>query len=257
METTNIPWPVIAQKLAALGKKPAWLAIQLRTGTNTITNWKNRGGAPLSRAREIADALQCTTDDLLMPVMPDAEHIPASADISKKSHLSGMIEGSHLPVGATLTGQELPNPTPDKYVLVPQLDIVAACGEGRLNDHVIVEGRRSFAKSDLREWGVPERAARLIHAAGGSMRPTIQDGRAVLINIEDKTPVEGKIYAVCMPHDGLVLKRLAFDYHPATGSMVWILRSDNPDKTQFPDKMLPPDDRTMIVGKAIWTDSLL
>jgi hypothetical protein len=37
METTNIPWPVIALKLATLGKKPAWLALQLRTGTNTIT----------------------------------------------------------------------------------------------------------------------------------------------------------------------------------------------------------------------------
>lgn len=96
METTNIPWPVIAQKLAALGKNQAWLAVQLRTGTNTITNWKQRGGAPLSRVREIADALQCSADDLLLPV-EQPTHISASADESIKRQISGMITASsHL-----------------------------------------------------------------------------------------------------------------------------------------------------------------
>lgn len=89
MEKTYIPWPVIAQKLEAIGKKPAWLAVQLRTGTNTITNWKTRGGAPLSRAREIADALQCSTDDLLPS--SDRNHIPSPDEISKKEQISGIV----------------------------------------------------------------------------------------------------------------------------------------------------------------------
>ncbi|MFM0243821.1 LexA family transcriptional regulator [Paraburkholderia sediminicola] len=184
-------------------------------------------------------------------------HISVDADKPKKSQNSGMIEGSQLPTGATLGEQDLPNPTADEYVLVPLLDVEAACGEGRFHDHVIVDGGRTFAKSELRDLGVPEYAARLIYAAGGSMSPKIQDGRAVLINLMDREPRDGKIYAICKPDDGLVLKRLIWDFHPAVGQQTWIIRSDNADKTTFPDKLLPPDDRTMIIGRAVWTDSLL
>ncbi len=89
------------------------------------------------------------------------------------------------------------------------------------------------------------------------MRPTIQDGRKVLVNIEDTEPKENKIYAICTPYDGLVLKRLVREYNPAAGAQVWMIKSDNQDKIAFPDKILPPDDRTMIAGRAVWTDSLL
>jgi phage repressor protein C with HTH and peptisase S24 domain len=184
-------------------------------------------------------------------------HISAGADKSKTSHIPGMIRGSPDAAGSTLGEQVLPNPTSDEYVLVPQLNIEAACGEGRFHDHVIVDGGKTFAKSELRDLGVPEYAARLIYAAGGSMSPRIQDGRAVLINLIDREPRDNKIYAICMPDDGLVLKRLLWDFHPAVGRRTWIIRSDNPDKAAFPDKLLPPDDRTMIAGRAVWTDSLL
>lgn len=154
-------------------------------------------------------------------------------------------------------GQEWPSPTKEDSVLVPQLDVVASCGDGCFHDHVLVSGGRVFTREQLRELGVPERAARMINASGGSMRPTIQDGRTVLINVEDTEPKENKIYAICMPYDGLVLKRLVREYNPAAGAQVWMIKSDNPDKISFPDKMLPPDDRTMIAGRAVWTDALL
>ncbi len=152
---------------------------------------------------------------------------------------------------------DLPHPTEEEFALVPQLDVLASCGEGRFNDHIVVNGGRAFKKADLRRYGVPEHAARLIVAAGGSMAPKIQDGRDVLINLEDRDPRENKVYAICTPYDGLVLKRLVREYNPAAGAEVWMLKSDNPDKTMFPDKMLPPDERTIIVGRAVWTDTLL
>jgi hypothetical protein len=49
------------------------------------------------------------------------------------------------------------------------------------------------------------------------MSPTIQDGCVVLINIVDTKPKDGKIYAICKPDGGFVLKRLIFDYIPAIG----------------------------------------
>ncbi|WP_421021906.1 hypothetical protein, partial [Klebsiella pneumoniae] len=62
---------------------------------------------------------------------------------------------------------------------------------------------------------------------------------------------------ICMPEGGIVLKRLVRDYHPNFGGMVWIMRSDNPDKIAHPDKVLPPDDRTMIAGRAVRNDNRL
>ena len=161
------------------------------------------------------------------------------------------------PGGSLFHAEELPQPTEEEFAFVPQLDIAAACGNGRFEDHVVVKGGLAFKKSFLREQGVPEHAARIIYSDGGSMSPRIQDGRVVLINTAERSPVDNRIYAVCLPDGGLVLKRLVRDYHPAAGATVWILRSDNPDKTAYPDKILPPDDRTMIIGRAVWTDSLL
>ena len=156
-----------------------------------------------------------------------------------------------------LVAEELSPPTEEEFAYVPQLDIAAACGEGRFQDHIVVKGGLAFKRSSLRDFGVPEDAARIIYAAGGSMQPTIQNGCVVLINTADRAPVDGKVYLICKPDGGLVLKRLIRDYHPSVGSQAWIMRSDNPDKITHPDKVLPPDDRTMIAGRAVWNDNRL
>lgn len=176
------------------------------------------------------------------------------------------VSAEWLETGAELASKEAPGegegelplaPTDDEFALVPQLDIAAACGEGTFVDHVVVKGGLAFKRSSLRDFGVPEHAARIIYSAGGSMAPTIQDGRVVLINTADREPKDGKVFAICKPDSELVLKRLIWDYHPAVGAQVWIMRSDNPDKNEHPDKILPPDDRTMIVGRAVWNDNRL
>lgn len=148
-------------------------------------------------------------------------------------------------------------PTDDEFALVPQLDIEIACGDGKFVDHVVVKGGLAFKRSSLKDFGVTEKTARIIYAAGGSMAPTIQDGCVVLINTADTEPREGKVFAICTPEGGILLKRLVRDYHPNFGGTVWIMRSDNPDKIAHPDKVLPPDDRTMIAGRAIWNDNRL
>jgi SOS-response transcriptional repressor LexA len=142
METTNIPWPVIALKLATLGKKPAWLALQLRTGTNTITNWKKRGGAPLARVREIADALQCSADELLSAAAQPT-HISASADESIKSQFSGMITGLPQIVG-DMIGTNNTEPGPEGTGPYPLISWVqAGTWEGIVDN---------FAPGDAEQW---------------------------------------------------------------------------------------------------------
>ncbi|WP_232036219.1 XRE family transcriptional regulator [Burkholderia stabilis] len=198
---------------------------------------------------------------------PDQDRLPALARLLKTSTaylLTGEKQhdraGFYVPFVAAMAAAEdvdLPNPTEDEFSMVPQLDVSAACGDGKFVDHVVVKGGLAFKRSSLRDFGVPEHAARIIYASGGSMSPNIQDGCVVLLNTADRAPKEGKVYAICTPDGGLVLKRLIWDYHPSMGAQTWIMRSDNPDKIAHPDKILPPDDRTMIVGRAVWNDNRL
>ncbi|WP_144025171.1 S24 family peptidase [Burkholderia sp. HI2500] len=161
------------------------------------------------------------------------------------------------PIEESVESESVREPTDEEFSLVPQLDVSAACGDGKFVDHVVVKGGLAFKRSSLRDFGVPEKSARIIYASGGSMSPNIQDGCVVLLNLADREPRDGKVYAICTPDGGLVLKRLVFDYHPTIGAHVWIMRSDNPDKTAHPDKILPPDDRTAIIGRAVWNDNRL
>jgi phage repressor protein C with HTH and peptisase S24 domain len=214
-------------------------------------------GEGAARNLETALGLDHPYFDLGLESAIASQHISNISDASISAPNTGNIGQSKSAVAVSLDEGDLPNPTSDEFAFVPQLDIAAACGNGRFEDHVVVKGGMAFKRSKLRELGVPENAARLIVAAGGSMWPKIQDGRDVLINTADIEPEDGKVYAICMPHDGLVLKRLVWEYHPQVGAEVWVIKSDNPDKTTFPDKILPPDDRTRIAGRAVWTDSVL
>ncbi|MDR5833331.1 S24/S26 family peptidase [Caballeronia sp. LZ034LL] len=149
------------------------------------------------------------------------------------------------------------HPGQDEFALVPKLEVAAACSDGRLNENVVVNGNISFRRSTLRALGVTEATARIISAVGCSMWPTLRDGCTVLINTADTTPKDGKVFAICTPGGGLVLKRLIWDYHSGIGAQTWIMRSDNPDKTAHPDKILPPDDRPKLIGRALWNDNFL
>lgn len=238
---------------------PTDVAKALNQSQQTVNNWERRGMSQggMLKAQEF---IGCSATWLLTGQPPMA--VPASDSGTIKPVLPTHQDSESSSAGAYNPSlgpaeQDLPRPTEEEFALVPQLDVKAACGDGRFQDHVVVKGGLAFKRSSLRDFGVPEHAARIIYADGGSMRPTIQDGRVVLINTADNEPKDGKIYLICMPDGDLVLKRLVHDYHPASGAMAWIIRSDNPDRATFPDKLLPPDDRTMIAGRAVWTDSLL
>lgn len=238
---------------------PSEVARLLNVAPQMITNWMARG---VSRNGMVtAERLIGCSASWLMTGEGQMGGNPAKHDFS-------VFHSANTTVNAGVTAEqeraklgrledELPRPTEEEFAYVPQLDVSAACGEGRFQDHVVVKGGLAFKRSSLRDFGVPEHAARIIYAAGGSMAPTIQDGCVVLVNTADVTPIDGKVYLICKPDGGLILKRLVRDYHPAVGGQAWIMRSDNPDKIAHPDKVLPPDDRTMIAGRAVWNDNRL
>lgn len=154
-------------------------------------------------------------------------------------------------------GESLPSPTDAEFALVQQLDLSASCGHGKFTEHVVVKGGLAFKRSSLRDIGVQEDNARIIYASGQSMEPNIKHGRVVLVDMAQKTPTDGKVFLICDPDGAIYLKRLVREFHPQMGGMAWIMRSDNPNKQDHPDKLLPQDSRTTIVGRAVWTDMML
>lgn len=226
----------------------------------TIQNIIGGGQKTSKYSNRIAEVLEVNalwlSDGRGVPVQEE-KHISGTNDAAIRSSKPGVIVKLPLQNGTRIDNDELPHPTEDEFAFVPQLDMEAACGDGRFIDHVVVKGGLAFKRSSLRDFGVPEHAARIIYAAGGSMWPTIQDGCVVLVNTADTAPVDGKVYLICKPDGGFALKRLVRDYHPSIGPLAWIMRSDNPDKTTHPDKVLPPDDQTMIGGRAVWNDNRL
>lgn len=139
-------------------------------------------------------------------------------------------------------------PNSEEYVLVPQYDAAGSCGPGALVGDVAIKGSLVFRKEWLKSMGLPDaHHLGVIYAQGDSNYPFIEDGQVLLVNSLDKIPKSGKVYLICI--DGhLVIKRLV--------NMVshWVMRSDNQDKTVYPDV---PLDRSQleemdIQGRIVW-----
>ena len=142
---------------------------------------------------------------------------------------------------------------PKEYVMIPRYDVRGSCGEGiDVNEVTIVDGM-PMPVAWLRAQNLPEaHLLAVIEASGDSMQPTIEDGQTLIVNTVDIEPKSTKIYLICI--DGkLFIKRLIYTPNG------WIMRSDNPNKNNYPDFELNPDkfDQLDIQGRIVWKSGML
>ncbi len=82
---------------------------------------------------------------------------------------------------------------------------------------------------------------------GESMEPTIYDGAVVGVDPDDRQIVNGKVYAVWIPYEGAVIKRVFIDHEKL------VLKSDN---ERFPAFSIPLDEirdrENIIIGRVTW-----
>lgn len=82
---------------------------------------------------------------------------------------------------------------------------------------------------------------------GESMEPTVYNGAIVGVDREEGQIINGKIYAVWIPYEGAVIKRVYIDTEKI------ILKSDN---TRFPASSIPLHDlrdrENIIIGRVVW-----
>ncbi len=130
--------------------------------------------------------------------------------------------------------------------MVPIVSAKAAAGLGYVNTHVEHRDQWPFKRSWLKAKRLKADSLVIITADGESMQPTIFDQDQILVDLSDKEPVQGEIFVLNSPADGVIVKRLI--KNPLGG---WIIRSDNPE---YQDLYPKKDDgaNLEIVGRVVW-----
>ena len=109
----------------------------------------------------------------------------------------------------------------------------------------------NFAEADpLFYVGVPEffmrQAPKAVQVRGNSMEPTIRDQAVVGISPDAPEIIQGKIYAIHLPYEGLVVKRVYLDH----ANKEFVFKSDN---KEHPDIHVPFADADGIIqGRVMW-----
>lgn len=85
-----------------------------------------------------------------------------------------------------------------------------------------------------------------LRVGGASMEPGLFDGDTVVVNLDDRRPTDGEVFAANYEGE-LVIKRLKRD------GGEWWLASDNHDKRRFPDKRVTED--VKLLGRIVQKSS--
>lgn len=135
-----------------------------------------------------------------------------------------------------------------QYAFVPQLTAKAAAGLGHDNPHVESRSTLAFKREWLRYRGANPKNLMVIYADGDSMWPTISDGDILLVDKSKVEPMDRQVF-VLTSAEGAIVKRMV---QAPLGD--WIIRSDNDDKDQHPDRLLLRSDvnEHRIIGQVIW-----
>lgn len=137
----------------------------------------------------------------------------------------------------------------DEFAFIDQYDAKAAAGSGYDNTHVVLRNTLAFKRDWLRIKGVKPKNLKVIYADGNSMWPTITDHDVLLVDESRIEPADGHIFVIESQDRGTIVKRLVKSDFDG-----WIIRSDNPDKINFPDEVLPDGEiyEHRILGRVIW-----
>ena len=147
---------------------------------------------------------------------------------------------------------ELPGLAPG-FVGVRMLDVALSAGSGRLQE----------LESDLKEiafredWLVRRLAkvpdqVKALSVSGDSMQPLIRDGDLVLVDLNDRTPRTGGIFAIRMPAGELVVKELRFGEGPSMEAWEWTSAKEGGERLYHRFRMGEPETERAVIGRVFW-----
>ncbi|MBI3451473.1 MAG: helix-turn-helix transcriptional regulator, partial [Rhodospirillales bacterium] len=133
------------------------------------------------------------------------------------------------------------------YVLIPRYEAKAAAGVGTVVHSEQIVDYLAFKETWIREHlGLNPRLLLVLEALGDSMRPTIEDGDILLIDISEQHVRDNSIYVLVFG-DELVVKRVE---RLRDGSVK--IKSDNP---AYGVETVPPGEveKLWVVGRVRWS----
>lgn len=188
---------------------------------------------------KLADALDFEPSEVSPTLAAGIRRVPTGADFD----FSTQAANSPIPEPADVSEAD-----DNRYAFIPQYDAKAAAGLGTENPHVEIHSTLAFKKNWLRSKGAKPEHLIVIYADGQSMQPTINDKDVLLVDRSKIDPVDRQVF-VLAGTEGAIVKRLI---QMPLGS--WILRSDNEDKDNHPDRHFLRSDGNehRIIGQVIW-----
>lgn len=165
--------------------------------------------------------------------------------------LSDIIKTPLSEIFALAEGRHHNEPVSEEnYALVKRLSLNAECGPGSFPDDVQVVDTLAFRRDWLRRKGLQSDKLEIYEARGGSMEPYIKEGDVVMVDSAAVDPHTNEVWAIWQKDFGVRLKRLIFREN---GDL--IIRSDNPDKSLYPDEIVPGpqiEAEVSTLGKVVW-----
>ena len=106
------------------------------------------------------------------------------------------------------------------------------------------QNSHGFRADYMQRRGLKAQRCKLWTVKGDSMEPRYSSGDVVLIDMSDREPRHGKVFAIVGDNE-LRIKQLIKD---VAG---WSMRSLNPDKVRYPDEPITSDG-VAIIGRVRW-----
>ena len=183
---------------------------------------------------------------LKVPVSEFSERL--ASDINRLCE-DNSITSSIKPAPPTSQDQQAsPKFSNEDFTLIDQYDARTAVGSGCENTHLVLRNTLAFKTEWLRAKGVKAKSLKVIYAHDDSMWPTINHHDVLLVDESCIEPSDGQIFAMGNLEGNLV-KRLV-----GSGDGGWIICSDNPDKSKYPNLELSDTEinEHRILGRVIW-----
>lgn len=137
------------------------------------------------------------------------------------------------------------DPLPDDVVAVPESRIEFSAGPGRQAVFELVEDTEpaNYRLSWFQKERINPDSVRRFRVTGDSLEDFLHHGDTVLVNLDETSVVDGKLYAIRYEND----LRIKFLYRKLDGTL--ILRSKN---SAYPDEEVPPElvnEHISIIGR--------
>ena len=211
------------------------LAVALGKDRSLVSHVEsNRAGLLVDGLKRAAQTLQVSADYLLgLTDTPEPAATLATELAHERAKVSELEDAGALAPAEEEDGHS-----------VDVMELDTAAGAGAVVDFEQVKDRIRFRQSWLRKHGLVARQCKVIGVKGTSMEPTLTDGCSILIDLNRRRRIEGRIFVV-RTDDGLIVKRAG---KSRAGN--WQLVSDNPDKKEWPT--LRWRDNAEVLGEVKW-----